>query len=622
MINAVRDNAQYEDGYVCITSGSFGEGLEMKGSDIDIMYVCKQIEIHENMSSVVKNNNKIHCSINMEDTSPGFTYLSFEFTNAKDVLPICVDVGGKLCLSNVMFKQLFAYGILADDHGPCLSDTNGILDVCYCLHSESWITSANHWITRSNYSWPSAEVKQNIIYHGVLCVPIGVKGSENENVQWRLSFSVGEKLLIYTFSHTQLLCYALLKILLKDVINIDMQCKDLLCSYFLKTIIFWVSEESHPSVWTPTNLLSCFMRCFRRLIHCVKYSNCPHYFIPENNLFENKIVGIKRQILLNRLYTLHSYDWRCIFFSPQITQLELSPSLNIPLIAFTCSFQKVVKSRNLFTMFGLINMISRGNLRTRYVRIVHYLLRFQSSRIRLVHLYLLSLVCEGISQDIPLKSRYGNKYQYKQYNTCLNYLLQNIHHDSVSGWLLLASFFCRTQHYMTALDVTFYALSKCTFEKLCLGNADSCIQIELLSLQTIRKKGIINLIKLLGVKLTFFADSSFLIPTELQMKEESGVYIIPTVVYAHFIRVLCHYYLNNVRKCQESIRDLQLTIAHNYLIPNIGTTRASSLNCLGVALQLLGETENAKEAFLNSIQLWPEPQNNTAFKRLYSISLI
>ncbi|CAC5426156.1 unnamed protein product [Mytilus coruscus] len=414
MMNAVRDNVQYEDGYVCITSGSFGEGLEMKGSDIDIMYVCKAIEVHENMSSVVKDNYKTYCSINMEDTKPGFTYLSFEFTNAKDVLPICVDVRGKLCLSNVIFKQLFAYGVLADDHGPCLSDNNGIMDVCYCLHSESWITSANQWITRSNYSWPSAE----------------------------------------------------------------------------------------------------------------------------------------------------------------ITQLELSPILTNPLIAFKCSFQKVVKSRNLFIMLKLIDMISRGNLRTRYVRIVHYLLRFQSTRIRLVHLYLLSLVCEGISQDIPLNSRYGNKYQYKQYNTCLNYLPQNIHHDSVSGWLLLASFFYRTQHYIPALDVTLYALSKCTFEKLCLGKAISGIQFELLSLQTIRKKGIINLIKLLGVKLSFLADSSFLIPTELQMKEESGVYIIPAVVYAHFIRVLCHYYLNNVRQCQESIRDLQLTIAHNYLIPNIDAARA------------------------------------------------
>jgi hypothetical protein len=51
--------------------------------------------------------------------------------------------------------------------------------------------------------------------------PIGCKGSKNEDIEWRFSFSVGEKLLIYSFTHVQLICYALMKILLKDVIDSD-----------------------------------------------------------------------------------------------------------------------------------------------------------------------------------------------------------------------------------------------------------------------------------------------------------------------------------------------------------------------------------------------------------------
>lgn len=31
------------------------------------------------------------------------------------------------------------------------------------------------------------------------------------------------------------------------------------------------------------------MRCFNRLIYYVEYSICPHFFVPDNSLFENKI---------------------------------------------------------------------------------------------------------------------------------------------------------------------------------------------------------------------------------------------------------------------------------------------------------------------------------------------
>ncbi|XP_076072060.1 cyclic GMP-AMP synthase-like receptor 2 [Mytilus galloprovincialis] len=227
MTSNVRDNITNVKDSVVITSGSFGEGIEMEGSDLDIM-----LRFIEDLYSVI--------------------------------------------------------------HGPCITDRKGIMDFAFCLHNKSWVNPANQWVTRPTNSWPAAEVKRDIIDHGVLFVPIGVKGSNNEEIEWRLSFSVGEKLLIYTFSHTQLLCYVLLKILLKDVINI--YSKALLCSYFLKTIIFWVSEELQPSVWTPEHLIPCFMKCFRRLIYCVNYSVCPHYFIPENNLFENKIEGIEQQV--------------------------------------------------------------------------------------------------------------------------------------------------------------------------------------------------------------------------------------------------------------------------------------------------------------------------------------
>ncbi|VDI74193.1 Hypothetical predicted protein [Mytilus galloprovincialis] len=324
-MNAVCDNVSRDKKRVDIASGSFGEGLQMLGSDLDIMWVLQFIEVHDTTTSKVVNHIKPYLSLTTDDTKPGFAMLRLVSSPYSGILKICEQFKRDFYLSNVLFKTIF----LSEDaqlvHGPCISDVNGLVDIAVCLHNKSWIQLASQWNTRSNYSWPKKNIKQMIINHGVLFVPIGDKGSPHEDLEWRISFSVGERFLIYTFSHTQLLCYALMKILLKDAIDTDNKCKDLLCSYYMKTIIFWISEELQPSVWTPADLIPCFMRCFSRLIYCVQYQVCPHYFIPENNLFENKIEGLARDNLIDKLRMLFSYGWRCILFSKQISNNLVLP---------------------------------------------------------------------------------------------------------------------------------------------------------------------------------------------------------------------------------------------------------------------------------------------------------
>ncbi|CAC5402669.1 unnamed protein product [Mytilus coruscus] len=171
-MNTVRNNLMYDDEDVHITSGSFGEGLEMRGSDLDIMIISKTIEIHENMSTAVRDVSKTYLSTNFRETKPGFTYLSLEYSNAVDALSLCLENRGKLYLSSTLFKQRHAVQCYSLVHGPCLTDDMGATDFAYCLRSKSWVTQADQWITRPNNSWPTAEVKQNIVDHGVLFVPI------------------------------------------------------------------------------------------------------------------------------------------------------------------------------------------------------------------------------------------------------------------------------------------------------------------------------------------------------------------------------------------------------------------------------------------------------------------
>ena len=208
----------------------------MKGSDINIMYVYKDVNAYEDIYSTRVNAAETCVGMEMENNKLVFTHL---LLLCNTIVKMCTNVGytlylsSQLCKLNVIrkgYKADVVHGPCLSDkdgyfdfaytftsmfigkqqtfdavHGPCLSD-KGLIDIAFALQSRQWISIANQWIARSNSSWPSSDVKSQILDHGFLFVPIGSKGSKNEHIEWRISFSVGEKLLIYYFTHTQLLC--------------------------------------------------------------------------------------------------------------------------------------------------------------------------------------------------------------------------------------------------------------------------------------------------------------------------------------------------------------------------------------------------------------------------------
>ncbi|XP_063414368.1 uncharacterized protein LOC134696470 [Mytilus trossulus] len=595
-MNTVCDNLSNDDISVQITSGSFGEGLQMRGSDIDVMLVLRFIEVHDNITTIAFNPTKTYFILMTDNTNSSFAMLRLVSSPHRRLVESCETFQGNYYLSSALFKRLFLSEFCPVEHGPCVSDKHSYTDYAPCLHSRSWVKTASRWIVKSNNPWPNENTKQMIINHGVLFVPIGSKESANEKLEWRMSFSVGEKLLMYTFSHTQLLCYALMKILLKDVINTNSRCKDLICSYYIKTIVFWISEELQPSVWTPDNLIQCFMRCFSRLIYCVQYQVCPHYFIPENNLFENKIEGIDRNNLIDTLSVLFSYGWRCILFSDQISDgpILLNNIQNYQSFLYYDDLNKLLKSST------SIRVSSLTDKHYNFCRSVHTIISCNSKKLKFIHEYFMSWICNLKCQSIYVSSTIRNKNQYKQHKTCLSYLLMSTNHDSVSGWLMLASFFYKGNQYKKSLILILYALSKCTLDKLIRGTELTAMQRLLVKWHLIYKQRVVRSLKFMLVDHVNFATSAF-IPMELLIVE-SG-FVIPPVVYAHFLSFLCHYHLNNVRECQISLRDLQLTIAEDYFMGEDIFPKAFSKYCLGTALQLIGDHLSAKQAFTETVQI-------------------
>ncbi|XP_062619958.1 uncharacterized protein LOC134281519 [Saccostrea cucullata] len=213
-------------------------------------------------------------------------------------------------------------------HGPCMSGylESTQFDITFCFSCKYWPSTTENWIKRClRHIWPPASVLKEILNNGYHCVTIGSKCTTSRNdLEWRLSFSLAEQKLVYTMNHTQFICYGLLKIFLTEVINKNAE-EPLLCSYFMKTTMFWLMQVGHVN-WSPKYLLKCFWLCLKYLSLSVYRGKFANFFIPQNNMFLNKIVGAARESLLEQLDQYYRLGVSCLLLSPTIRSI-LEPAL-------------------------------------------------------------------------------------------------------------------------------------------------------------------------------------------------------------------------------------------------------------------------------------------------------
>lgn len=156
LMNAARDNMTSNAHINFITSGSYGEGLEMRGSDLDLLYVSKSIEVYENFRPAL-NTNVIYLSMERDDVKPCFTQLLVDQTDPQVLSELLEEFNGKHYVSSLLFKKEGLHEGNIDHavhhiHGPCISDKNNNYDHALCLHCKTWISQASQWITRSSTS--------------------------------------------------------------------------------------------------------------------------------------------------------------------------------------------------------------------------------------------------------------------------------------------------------------------------------------------------------------------------------------------------------------------------------------------------------------------------------------
>lgn len=166
-------------------------------------------------------------------------------------------------------------------HGPSATyNVHGQdVDCVHCFRSHHWPNDAFQWIQSCQLQhWPQENVLSSIISEGCHVVPISSAPSNPEkDIEWRVSFSRAEQKLVYSINHCQFLCYGLLKLFLKEVINAGTNDPSL-CTYFMKTVLFWVIQNDRCLDWVPCNLLMSFWACFKLLISWVYKGECPNFF--------------------------------------------------------------------------------------------------------------------------------------------------------------------------------------------------------------------------------------------------------------------------------------------------------------------------------------------------------
>ncbi|XP_052683549.1 uncharacterized protein LOC128163905 [Crassostrea angulata] len=243
-------------------SGSHGEGFRLNGSDFDFM-ICSNYRVIWNFAQSQFYNIQRQGLIlgDSSESPPGFTLLLLptEESNCY-LLPTCVKINGRLYISSSKFREMFLlHGCTI--HGPCSTVREGHLefDFANCFASDFWPPSASSWIYRC-HQWPPVHVVNEIVNNGCHFVAIGHRLGNHADDEWRISFSQAENRLVYSMNHTQFLTYGLLKLFLKEIINEGLREEDrLLCSYHMKTVVFWAIQQNELSHGGATKYFSMFL---------------------------------------------------------------------------------------------------------------------------------------------------------------------------------------------------------------------------------------------------------------------------------------------------------------------------------------------------------------------------
>ncbi|XP_045191696.2 uncharacterized protein LOC123548464 [Mercenaria mercenaria] len=337
--------------------GSQTEGTTTPEMDSDL----DTLDCQQNFNVITDNSywktGKENMSIIQNDlTPPGHCRLhEVDFLSESEDYPheeCLFDEENRLILPNTFAvnveKSAFEYlGFGYERHGPSGSPfpdkdiVNGFLCSTWPLDSSLWLgrPRALHWL--------SSEVIAEVLEGGCFIVSVGHPESENEKVEWRVSFSKSERVLTFNINITQIKCYVLLKLIKNEVLKLI--AGDQFTSYHCKLVLLFTIERLPTGLWVSENLLSCLFMCLKTMQMFFISGYCPHVFNPAVNLFAGKITLNVRLNLLTCITSIINDDVRCLLSlkSDSLGNLLALFSSRVNIRSMTCSSDSALKTEKL-----------------------------------------------------------------------------------------------------------------------------------------------------------------------------------------------------------------------------------------------------------------------------------
>ncbi|XP_078326387.1 uncharacterized protein LOC144622921 [Crassostrea virginica] len=596
-----------------ILSGSRREGFRFKDSDHDFMLWSTDHPVLWDLSQAQFYNthrDKLILCYSSE-SPPGFTLLWLPLEEAsRNVLSACVRMNGALYISSAKYREGNITG--SDEvHGPCSSGTRGLVeyDRAYCFVSEFWPPSASSWRDRC-LSWPPPCVVNDIIGSGCHFVAIGHKLGNHTDIEWRISFSKAEQKLVYAMNHTQFLIYALLKLFVKEI-NYGLSDEEkLLCTYHIKTAIFWAIQQNVIHDWCPQNLLAGFWVCFKLLLKWVYEGVCPNFFIPENNMFLNKVYGEAQSRLFTQLYSLYEKGIAFLLHIPSIRSYIMNVLCNPRLSV--CTDERTLLSEVSFDMelFREIdtNPIYQENLHKcmEYLHTVEQVIRLPLTQCQIIMLQKYTafiLHCSAfILHDMYTTTSGVNKHVYIADKLSCYMLKLAAKFGFVSDLLYIAMYFYKTLRNRQALSVIEMTKVKLAQPGLmyrthvdperyteAVGGRSWSAKMRNAVAQTIRFEHNICYID----ELTLEQQSSLL--------NESTLLRVSPFTLLHMLEFLCCRHVDP-RRAQAALDDLQVQVHHDQGVLVPVYLRDISWEILGICQQMTGNHQAALYSYEQSLR--------------------
>ncbi|XP_071143313.1 uncharacterized protein [Mytilus edulis] len=591
----------HENNKTQISSGSLAEGLDLPGSDVDIMIVDEVVNVTQIERNIKHPVQRTEVFMETGTDYPGLTRLRLIAAGkrANEVVSneciVNTQTGHYLSTTNFVnyLKQKRQENNFSI-HGPCLSNTNQTVDIAFCLRSKYLPYHAMPWKLRYRRQWPPNAIIDRIINYGCLLVPIGPRIMENCNLLWRISFSVAEKQLVHSFNFTQVLCYGLLKLTLKRIVNTNDDVKDLLCSYFLKTALFWVSEEVDIDTFQLPKLFICFSLCLNKLISWVNNCYCPNYFIPEHNMFLGKINKYNNNSLLCVLnsikYSGISGLMQNLFHSYTCTKSCYPPYSET-------NEQSILMLDFLFYRIGPLYGHSIMSNRTKHYNKLTFIESLQNSESTFnigVCKFEFASIIQQAAQLLPTLKQINTNYKIR--TSYHRHLHDGLQRDAVTGWLLYASFYYVTEQYNVTLRLTEHILSILPdMVKLCLSYYSEA-DIDKYRHNVYTSMSLNAKMKTAVFDNLLYVRHSSLIPKELELEEEDTFFRISPIIMSHCLRFLCYHHIGDTFNRQQEFR--QLLLPHYISIIVLSNT----YTLRGVCCEIFGDKDAAFHCYDDALQ--------------------